>query len=190
MVQAQAQSVTGDAGLGHFKDAAADPKPVSDTDFGVSQPVDGEVLSKLAVHEIRSLKIFLPVTIGVELIDHQCALLTAGTRKIALCISNEVQPSREDSPRYRPLPDRGSDSLSLPFHIAWQAHIDREDDSHTDESPAMAREFASADAQASLVFALPVATSRKRLPDFRSGFNYLVKARYLVKSDPDHFMVT
>jgi hypothetical protein len=110
--------------LADFDDRAADPEPVADTDLFVRESFDGEVLAETAVDEIRPAKIVLPVAVGSELIDHNGPLLSAVARKIGLPVPSQVQPSREDSPRFRPFPNRGSDRLSLPFHVVWQADID------------------------------------------------------------------
>jgi len=63
------------------------------------------------------------VAIRVELVHHDRALLAAVAQKSGLRISSQVQSSRQDSLGHRPLPDRGSHSLSLLFHVPRQADM-------------------------------------------------------------------
>ena len=39
---------------------------------------------------------------------------------------SQVEPSRENSPRYRPFPNRGSDRLPLPFHVMGRPTNERD----------------------------------------------------------------
>src|SRR6202043_1413826 len=98
----------------------------------IRESFDGEILAKIAVSEIRSVKIGLPIAVGIELIDHDGTLLSAVARDIGLPVPSEVQPSGKDSALCRLLPDRRSDGLSAPFHVPWQSNIDGDDRVHTD----------------------------------------------------------
>ncbi len=130
MVETEANPIARDARLADLEDAAADAKPVSNTDLGIGQAIDCEVLSEIPIDKVLSPEIGGPVAVGFELIDHERALLAAMAGKIGLAIANEIKPPGENAPLYRLLPDRRPDGFSAPFHLTRQPNIHRDDDTH------------------------------------------------------------
>src|SRR5262249_38083681 len=116
--------------LADFEDGTADPEPVADADLVISQPIHREILAEAAANEIRSAKIILPIAIGSELIDHDGPLLAAVAGKIALTISDQVEPPGNDPAIDRRLPYPCSDGPAAPQHVLWQSDIDGDDGVH------------------------------------------------------------
>lgn len=129
-VEAQADPVAGDARLADFEDGAADPEPVADADLVISQSIHREILTEVAVNEIRAAKIILPMAIGGELIDHDGPLLAAVAGKIALTIPNQVEPPGNDAAIDRRLPYPCSNGPAAPLHVLWQSDVDGDDGVH------------------------------------------------------------
>src|SRR5262249_12089070 len=61
-------------------------------DLVVREPVDREVLAEVAVHEVVTTELLLPVAGGVQLIDQHRALLSAVAGEVALPGAVAVQP--------------------------------------------------------------------------------------------------
>jgi hypothetical protein len=80
VIQAQTNLIGGHAWLADLKDGGANPKWVTDVDLIIRKPIDRKVLAEIAVDELRSAKIALPIAIGGEPVDHHGPLLTAVTR--------------------------------------------------------------------------------------------------------------
>src|SRR3546814_1584990 len=78
---------SGDARLGHFEQSAADAVAVANAHLLVGQAVDGEVLPELAIGEIVSTKLALPIAIGVDLIDEDGSLLAAVASQVPLPVA-------------------------------------------------------------------------------------------------------
>jgi hypothetical protein len=112
--------------LRDFKDRCADSVSVADANLIVGEAVDGEILSKLAVLEVISAKLVLPVAVGFKLINHHGALFTAVALEISLAIAVQIQPSSKDASGDRAFPDRGADNFALPRNFTWKADIDGE----------------------------------------------------------------
>src|SRR5215469_13081186 len=87
-----------------------------------SRQCSSEILAEHAPGEIRSPEVAFPVAIGVDLIDHDRALLAAVALKIDLPISCAALD--------RILPNRCSHGFPLPLHETRQPDIDRNDGSH------------------------------------------------------------
>src|SRR5262249_4822701 len=94
LVHANAHAVAGDARLCHFEERAADAITVADADAIVGQPFEREVFAELAVDEVFSLQLRLPVAIRFDLVDEDRALLAAVSREVALTVAVEVQSAR------------------------------------------------------------------------------------------------
>src|SRR5580698_7728774 len=87
IVHPYTDSIACDARLRHFKERAADPVTISDADLVIGKTIDGQVLPELAILEVVTLEVCLPVTIGVELINHHSTVLSAVACEIALTVS-------------------------------------------------------------------------------------------------------
>jgi hypothetical protein len=123
VVHSYTDAITGDAWLRHFKQCAADPVAISDADLVIGKTIDCQVLAELAILEVVTLEMCLPVAIGVELIDHHSTVLSAVAREIALTITVKIEPARHHSACNRSLPDSGVDHFALPFDIGWKADV-------------------------------------------------------------------
>jgi len=105
---------------------AADPVPVADAHLVVRQPVDGQVLAELPVHEVVPPEMLLPVTVRIDLVDHHGPLLAAVAGLVALPVAVQVQPPDHHRPVDRLLPDSGEDGLAVPFDVLRHSDVDRQ----------------------------------------------------------------
>ena len=77
LVHADAAAIAGDARLRHFEQGTADTVAIADAHVGIRQSIDREILSELPIDEVVSAELVLPVTIGLDLVDEDCAVLAA-----------------------------------------------------------------------------------------------------------------
>ena len=130
VVHPYTDAIAGDARLRYFKQRAADPVAISDADLVIAKAIDCQVLAELAILEVVTLEVRLPVAIGVELIDHHSTVLSAVACEIALTIAVKIETARHHPARYRSLPDSGVDHFALPFDIDWKADVHRDKQAH------------------------------------------------------------
>ena len=130
VVHPYSDPIAGDARLRYFKQRAADPVAISDADLVIANTIDGQVLAELPILEVVTLKVRLPVAIGVELIDHHSTVLSAVAREIALSVTIKIKTARHHPARYWPLPDSCVDYLALPFDIDRKADVHRDKQAH------------------------------------------------------------
>ena len=64
----------------------------------VVKTIDSQVLAELPILEVVTLKVRLPVAIGVELIDHHSTVLPAVARELALTITVTIKTARHHLP--------------------------------------------------------------------------------------------
>jgi hypothetical protein len=122
---ANADPVAGDSGLGYLEHYTANAVTVADADLVVGKTLDGQVLAELTVFEVIPLQLVLPVAVGIELIDHHSAILSAMAAQISLPISVNIE-----APHHHPagnwlFPDGRIDDFSLPLDVAWKTDVDR-----------------------------------------------------------------
>jgi hypothetical protein len=86
-VHPDADAITGDARLSDLESCTADPITVADTHDIVGQSFDGEVLAELSVNEAGPLQVLLPIAVRFDLVDEDCAVLTAMSGQVPLTIS-------------------------------------------------------------------------------------------------------
>src|SRR6516162_1642385 len=98
--------------------------------FSIRQSLDCKILSKLTIGKVVSTELVLPITIRFDLVDKDCPVFAAMPRQISLAVSIDVEPSCHPSALNGRLPDRGVDGFPLPFDVAWQAHIHRQQARH------------------------------------------------------------
>ncbi len=91
-------AIARDAGLCYLEDGAAHLVAVADADLVVAQSLHSEVLTELAVHEVISSKLTLPVAVRAHLVDEHRPLLAAVPRRIALTIAVNVEPADPAGP--------------------------------------------------------------------------------------------
>ena len=91
VVHADPDAVAGDPGLRDLEDGIADLVAIADAHLVIGESFHGEVLAELAVHEVVSSELALPVPIGVDLVNEHCALLPAVPGEIALTITLDVE---------------------------------------------------------------------------------------------------
>jgi hypothetical protein len=71
------------------------------------------------------LKVVLPISIGVELIDHHSAVLAPVSMQVSLSVPIKIETASYHSADYGFLPDSGAYYLSLPLNVSRKAHVDR-----------------------------------------------------------------
>ena len=123
LVHADTDAVAGNARLGHFEYRITNAVPITDADLVIGKSLDGEVLSELAETKITAIQNVFPVTVGIDLVDKYCALLPAMTVEIGLRVAVNVELACHPTPVDRRFPDRRSDSLLVPCHVARKADI-------------------------------------------------------------------
>ena len=123
VVHPYADAIAGDSRLRHFKQRAADPVAIADADLIISKALDCQILAELTILEVVTLEVHLPVTIGVELIDHHSTVLSTVARDVALTITVEIETACHHPACYGPLPDGGVDHFALPFDIGWKTDV-------------------------------------------------------------------
>jgi hypothetical protein len=130
VVHPYADAIAGYARLGHFEQCAADPVAISDTNLAVRQAIDRQVFAELAVLEVVPLEESLPIAVGVELIHHHGAVLSAVSGKIALSVAVEMEPARHHPAGYGLFPDSGADYPALPCNVTWKSDVHRDKRGH------------------------------------------------------------
>jgi hypothetical protein len=123
VVHSYTDAITGDAWLRHFKQCTADTVPISNADLVIGKTIDCQVLAELAILEVVTLEMRLPVAVGAELIDHHSTVFSAVACEIALTITVKIEPPRHHPACYGSLPDSGVDHFALPFDIGWKADV-------------------------------------------------------------------
>src|SRR6516225_7537688 len=103
---------------------------IANANFSIGQSLDCKILSELAIGKVVSTELVLPIMIRFNLIDKDRPVFAAVPRQISLAISIDVEPSCHPSALNGRLPDGGMDGFPLPFDVAWQAHIYREQPRH------------------------------------------------------------
>jgi hypothetical protein len=74
----------GDPRLGYLENRAADLVTVADAHLVVGQALHGKVLPELPVLEVIPAQLFLPVPVGLDLVDEHRPLLAAVSGQITL----------------------------------------------------------------------------------------------------------
>jgi hypothetical protein len=123
VVHPHANAIAGDAWLRHFKQGAADPVAIPDADLVIGKTIDCQILAELAILEVVTLEVRLPVAIGVELINHHSTMFSAVACEIALTITIKIETARHHPACYGSLPDSSVDYFALPFDIGWKADV-------------------------------------------------------------------
>ncbi len=123
LIHANADAVTRYARLCHFKYRITNAVAIANADLVIGKLLYSEVFSKLAEDEVFTSEKAFPVVIGVHLIDKNGALLPTMTGKIGLGVANNIELAHDLSSLNWTFPDRGTDSLTVPGHVAWKTDI-------------------------------------------------------------------
>src|SRR6516164_3341577 len=83
-VHADADPIAGDPRLRHLKDGTSDAIAIPDANLAIGQPVDGEILPELAIAEIASTELGLPIPVRIDLVYKDRPMLAAMPRQIPL----------------------------------------------------------------------------------------------------------
>ena len=122
-IHANADAVARYARLRHFKYRITDAVAIANADLVIGKSLNGEVFSELAEDEVITSEKAFPVVIGVHLINKNGALLPTMTGEIALGVANNIELAHHLSSLNWSFPDRGTDSLTVPCHVAWKTDI-------------------------------------------------------------------
>jgi hypothetical protein len=123
VIHSYADAIAGNSRLRYLEECAPDAVAISNADVAIGKTLDGEVLTEVAILKILPLQLLRPVTVGVELIHHQGAMLSAVPCKVALAIAIQVETARHYPPGDGLLKDGSADYLALPLDIARQPYI-------------------------------------------------------------------
>src|SRR5208337_1958277 len=122
-IHANANAVARYAGLCYFKCRITNAVAIANADLVIRKSLNSEVFSELAEDEVTTCENALPVVIGVHLINKNGALLPTMTGEIGLGVANKVELAHPLSSLNWTFPDRGTDSLTVPCHVAWKTDI-------------------------------------------------------------------
>jgi hypothetical protein len=122
-IHANADAIARHSGLCHFEYRVTNAVAIPNANLVVREFLNSEVFSELAEDEVVSSEKALPVVIGVHLIDKNCALLPTMTGEIRLRVADNIELAHHPAAFHRRFPDRGTDSLTVPCHVAWKANI-------------------------------------------------------------------
>ncbi len=114
----------------HLEQCVADLITITDAYGVVRQSFDREVLAELAMDEVRSRQLLLPVAIGLELVDEDGAVFAAVTRQVALTVSFQIQAACAAAAAHAVLPDRRVHDATVPLDVSGKANVYREQSSH------------------------------------------------------------
>jgi len=130
LVHPNADAIAGNAWLCDLELRAADLKSVANAHLIVGQSFDGKVLTELSVNELGPPQLFLPITIGFDLVNKDGALLTAVPGKITLTVSVQIQLADSAAAANGIFPDTGVHNATFPFDVARKSNIHREESGH------------------------------------------------------------
>jgi hypothetical protein len=122
-IHANADAVARYARLCHFKYRITNAVAIANADLVIRKLLNSEVFSELAEDEVFTSEKAFPVLIGVHLINKNGALLPTMTGEIGLGVANNIELAHHLSSLNWTFPDRGTDSLTVPCHVAWKADI-------------------------------------------------------------------
>src|ERR1700722_12210364 len=111
------------ARLCHFKYRITNAIAIANADLAIGKLLNGEVFSELAEDEVLTSEKAFPVVIGVHLINKNGALLSTMTGEIGLGVANKIELAHHLSPLNWIFPDRGTDTRTVPCHVAWKTDI-------------------------------------------------------------------
>jgi hypothetical protein len=123
LIHADAQAVTGYAGLCYFEYRIANSVSITNADFVIRKSFNREILSELSEVKIIAPKEMLPVSVRIDLVNGHGALLATVTSEIGLRIAINIELAHHPSPLSRKFPDRRSHRLAVPCNVAGKTDI-------------------------------------------------------------------
>ena len=123
LIHADADAVARHAWLRYFKYRTTDAVSITDADLVIRKPLDGEVFPELAESKIVAAQKALPVAVRIHLVDEYGAVLPAVTGEIGLRIAIDIEFAHHSPSINWRLPDRRSNRLAVPRHVARKADI-------------------------------------------------------------------
>src|SRR5277367_186095 len=130
-IHANTDAVARYARLCRFKYGVTNAVSIADADLVIRKSLNRKVFSELAEDKVITSEKAFPVVIGLHLINKNGALLPAMTPEIALRIANNIELAHHSSVLHGRFPDRGTDGLTVPCHVAWKTDIDRKQSGHS-----------------------------------------------------------
>lgn len=125
-----ANSVAGDARLGHLEEGVSDPISIADANLVVREALHREVFAELAKRKILTSKLFFPISIATDLIHEDGSMFTAVALQISLAITVDIQSPNHAGALNRDFPYRCVDGFAFPGNIAREADINRQQTRH------------------------------------------------------------
>jgi hypothetical protein len=116
--------------LGHLQFGVADAEPITDVHLVVCEPVDGQVLPELPVLQIVTAQLAPPELVRLALVHEHGAHLAAMAGEVALTVAVDVEGADHARPVDGTLEDPGVHRLAVPRHVAWHAHVQRQQAGH------------------------------------------------------------
>jgi hypothetical protein len=123
LIHANTDAVARYSRLRHFKYGITNAVAIADADFVIGKSVNCEVFSELAIGKVITSEKIFPVVIGVHLINKNGALLPTMAGEVALSIAIDIELAHHPSSRDWRFPDRCTDSLTIPCHVARETDI-------------------------------------------------------------------
>jgi hypothetical protein len=96
---------------------------IANADLVIRKSIDGEVFTELTESKITAAQKAFPVMVRIHLINKNGALLPTMTGEIGLRITIDIELAHHSPSLNRTFPDRGTDSLTVPCHVAWKTDI-------------------------------------------------------------------
>src|SRR5580692_468276 len=98
---------------------------VTDAQFGVGQPMDGEVLAKLPVRKIGAAKLAHPVAVRIQLVHHYRTVRASVAAQVSLAVAIDVEASYRETAVHWIFPDAGVNDFAAPGNIAGKTDVER-----------------------------------------------------------------
>ena len=122
-IHANTDAVARYARLCRFEYRVTNAVAIANADLVISKSLNSKVFSELAEDKVITSEKAFPVVIGLHLINKNGALLPTMTAEIALRIANNIELAHHLSSLNWTFPDRGTDGLAVPCHVAWKTDI-------------------------------------------------------------------
>jgi hypothetical protein len=103
---------------------------VADAHLCIGQAVNRQILAELTVNEVIAAKLSLPISVRIDLINKDRAMLAAVSLQVALTIALDVEPPHHSTALHGRFPNSGMDSFALPRDVAREPNINREQARH------------------------------------------------------------
>jgi len=123
IIHANADAVTCYPRLCHFKYRITNAVTITNAGLVIRKSLNSEIFSKLAEDEVFTSEKTFPVLIAIHLINKNSALLTTVTGQITLSVAGNIELAHHLSSLNWTFPDRGTDSLAVPSHVARKTDI-------------------------------------------------------------------